>query len=74
MFTEDYWDKEKTHRLNLIYNLYERGLSNRQITDVLNIYGIRKIRTKTHYKVIDIYMCLKKLKSENKDCPKLTMF
>ena len=61
-FTENYINEENSNRLNFIYKLYERGFSNREITDVLNIYGIKKSRTKTHYTVNDVYMCLKKLK------------
>ena len=61
-FTENYINEENSNRLNLIYKLYERGFSNREITDVLNIYGIKKSRTKTQYTVNDVYMCLKKLK------------
>ena len=61
-FTEDYINEENSNRLNFIYKLYERGFSNREITDVLNIYGIKKSRTKTHYTIKDVFMCLKKLK------------
>ena len=61
-FTEDYINDQNSFRLELIYKLYERGLSNREITDVLNIYGIKKRNTKTNYTVKDVWVCLKKLK------------
>ena len=61
-FTEDYINDQNSFRLELIYKLYERGWSNREITDFLNIFGIKKRNSQTDYLVKDVFMCLKKLK------------
>ena len=61
-FTEDYINEQNSFRLELIYKLYERGWSNREITDFLNIFGIKKRNSQTDYLVKDVFMCLKKLK------------
>ena len=61
-FTEDYINDQNSFRLELIYKLYERGLSNREITDYLILLGIKKRNTKTNYTVKDVWVCLKKLK------------
>ena len=61
-FTEDYINDQNLFRLELIYKLYERGLSNREITDYLILLGIKKRNTKTNYTVKDVWVCLKKLK------------
>ena len=45
-FTEDYINDQNSFRLELIYKLYERGLSNREITDYLILLGIKKRNTK----------------------------
>ena len=61
-FTEDWISKKNSDRLDLIFNLYKRGLSNREITDYLILLGIKKRNTQTNYTVKDVYMCIKKLK------------
>ena len=61
-FTEDYINDQNSFRLELIYKLYERGLSNREITDYLILLGIKKRNTKTNYTPKDVWICLKKLK------------
>ena len=61
-FTEDYINDQNSFRLELIYKLYERGLSNREITDYLILLGIKKRNTKTNYTPKDVWVCLKKLK------------
>ena len=66
MFTEDYWNEEKSNRLNLIYKLYERGFSNREITDYLILLGIKTKYTKRNYTVTDVWLCLNKLKKRKK--------
>ena len=47
--------------MDTIYELHKRGWSNREITDFLNILGIKKRNTKTDYSIKDVFMCLKKL-------------
>ena len=61
-FTEDWINEENRTRLETIWKLYKRGWSNREITDFLNIFGIKKRNTKTDYSIKDVFMCLKKLK------------
>ena len=61
-FTEDWINDKNSYRLDLIFNLHKRGLSNREITDYLILLGIKKRNTKTNYTVKDVYMCIKKLK------------
>ena len=66
MFTEDYWNEEKSNRLNLIYKLYERGFSNREITDYLILMGIKTKYKKRNYTITDVWLCLNKLKKRKK--------
>ena len=61
-FTEDWINEENRTRLETIWKLYKRGWSNREITDFLNIFGIKKRNSQTDYSVKDVFMCLKKLK------------
>ena len=61
-FTEDWINDKNSYRLELIFNLHKRGLSNREITDYLILLGIKKRNTQTDYTVKDVYMCIKKLK------------
>jgi len=61
-FTEDWINDKNSYRLELIFNLHKRGLSNREITDYLILMGIKKRNTQTNYTVKDVYMCIKKLK------------
>ena len=61
-FTEDYINEKNRTRLETIWKLHQRGWSNREITDFLNIFRIKKRNTKTDYSIKDVFMCLKKLK------------
>ena len=61
-FTENWINDKNSYRLELIFNLHKRGLSNREITDYLILLGIKKRNTQTNYTVKDVYMCIKKLK------------
>ena len=61
-FTEDWINDKNSYRLELIFNLHKRGLSNREITNYLILLGIKKRNTRTNYTVKDVYMCIKKLK------------
>ena len=65
-FTEDWINETNRNRLDTIFELYKRGWSNREITNFLNIFGIKKRNTKTDYTIKDVFMCLKKLKLREK--------
>ena len=70
-FTENYINEKNRTRLGTIWKLHKRGWSNREITDFLNIFGIKKRNTKTNYSIKDIFMCLKKLKIRKKRLSKI---
>ena len=61
-FTENWINDKNSFRLELIFNLHKRGLSNRKITDYLILLGIKKRNTQTNYTVKDVYMYINKLK------------
>ena len=61
-FTEDWINETNRNRLDTIFELYKKGWNNREITNFLNIFGIKKRKTKTDYTIKDVFMCLKKLK------------
>ena len=65
-FTEDWINETNRNRLDTIFELYKRGWNNREITNFLNIFGIKKRNTKTDYTIKDVFMCLKKLKLREK--------
>ena len=65
-FTEDWINETNRNRLDTIFELYKRGWNNREITNFLNIFGIKKRNTKTDYTIKDLSLCLKKLKLREK--------
>ena len=53
---------ERLRRLNLIYSLYKKGLSNKDISEYLNNKNLRTLRTNNIYTPKLIWMTLKKYK------------
>ena len=61
---------ERLRRLNLIYSLYKKGLSNKDISEYLNNKNLKTFRTKDNYTPKLICMTLKKYQKRlfrNKD-------
>ena len=58
----DYINHKNSDRLNTIYRLHNNGYSNREITDFLNLFGIKRRNKNDNYSVKDVFMCIKKLK------------
>ena len=61
---------ERLKRLELIYNLHIKGLSNKEISEYLNNKNLKTFRTNDTYTPKLIWMTLKKYKirlSRNKD-------
>ena len=52
--------------MDTIYELYKRSWNNREITNLLNTFGVKKRNTKTDYTIKDAFMCLKKIKLREK--------
>ena len=53
-FTEDWINDTNRNRLDTIFELYKRGWNNKEITNFLNIFGIKKRNTKTDYMIKDV--------------------
>ena len=51
---------ERLRRLNLIYSLHKKGLTNKQISEYLNNNNFKTFRTKDNYTPKLIWMTLKK--------------
>ena len=61
---------ERLKRLEFIYSLYKKGLSNKEISEYLNNKNLKTFRTNNIYTPKLIWMTLKKYKirlSRNKD-------
>ena len=58
-FTEDWINETNKNRLDIIFELYKRGWNNREITNFLNIFGIKKRNTKTDYTIKDVFYVFK---------------
>ena len=61
---------KRLKRLELIYSLHEKGLSNKEISEYLNNKNIKTFRTDSFYTPKLIWMTLKKYKNRllrNKD-------
>ena len=52
--------------MDTIYELYKRSWNNREITNLLNTFVVKKRNTKTDYTIKDTFMCLKKIKLREK--------
>ena len=58
-FSEDWINGKNKNSLSAIFGLYKRVWSNREITNFVNIFGIKKRNTKTDYRTKDVFMYLK---------------
>ena len=54
---------KRKQRLELIYNLYLQGWSNKQITDYLNSKNLKTFRTRKQYTTKLIWMTIHKFKN-----------
>ena len=52
--------------MDTIYELYKRSWNNREITNLLNTFVVKKRNTKTDYTIKDTFMCLNKIKLREK--------
>jgi len=59
-------NNKRSLRLELMNYLHNLGWNNREITDLLNISNIKKVRTNTSYTPKDVFMGLKKYKQRLK--------
>ena len=55
-------NNKRSLRLELMNHLSNIGFSNREITDLLNVSNIKKVRTNTKYTPKDVFMGIKKYK------------
>ena len=58
----DYINPKNKKRLDFIMKLHNEGKTNKQIVKILKSKGIMRRNKKDEYSVIDVFMCIKKLK------------